>query len=352
MFTAMTFTGDSLRLIDQRRLPHEEIWVDARDLETVAQAIENMTVRGAPAIATAAAYALVLDAQNAQFRTWADYRSRFFQACQRLQATRPTAVNLFNALTSVRQRADAWSNDLLKDQLYVLILAFAQALEADDLSTCKAIGLEGARLAEGRRLRVMTHCNTGSLATAGYGTALGVIRSLHSQNLLEHVYVDETRPYLQGSRLTAFELQAEKIPYSIQTDSAAAYLMRYEHVDMVVVGADRIAANGDTANKVGTYSLAIVAKYHGVPFYVAAPRSTFDPQIPDGRSIPIEMRPPQEVTELGGQPIAPRQAQAKNPSFDVTPAELIAGLITEHGVIRPPFGPGILELFQRPAHRG
>lgn len=351
MFTAMTFTGDCLKLIDQRRLPHEEVWLEGCDLETIAQAIENMTVRGAPAIATAAAFALVIDSQNAAYRTWADYRSRFFQACQRLQATRPTAVNLFNALTSIRQRADAWPATLSKEELYPQILTFAKELEQSDLDTCRAIGAEGAKLAQGRALRVLTHCNTGSLATAGYGTALGVIRALHSQGLIDHVYVDETRPYLQGSRLTAFELQAEQIPYSIQTDSAAAYLMKHEHVDMVVVGADRIAANGDTANKVGTYSLAIVSQYHGVPFYVAAPRSTFDPRITDGRAIPIEMRPPQEVTEFGGHKIAPRQAQAKNPSFDVTPATLIAGLITEYGVLRPPYQQAIVDLFTRPPHK-
>lgn len=349
MFTAMNFTGDSLRLIDQRRLPHEEVWIEGRDLETVAQAIENMTVRGAPAIATAALFALVLDARNAPFKTWADYRARFFQGCQRLQATRPTAVNLFNALNALRQEADTWPSHLPKAELLPLIQACAQNLEQSDLETCRAIGEHGAKLAQDKQSqRVMTHCNTGSLATAGYGTALGVIRSLHGQGLLEHVYVDETRPYLQGSRLTAFELQSEGIPYSLQTDSAAAYLMRYEKVDFVVVGADRIAANGDTANKVGTYSLAIVAKYHGVPFYVAAPRSTFDPQVPDGRSIPIEMRPPQEVTEHGGRAIAPRQAQAKNPSFDVTPASLISGIITEYGILRPPFEDAIRELFQKP----
>lgn len=351
MFTAMTFTGDSLKLIDQRRLPHDEVWLEARDLEAVAQAIENMTVRGAPAIATAAAFALVLDAHNAAYRSWADYRSRFFQACQRLQATRPTAVNLFNALTAMRQLADTWSADLSKGELYPQVLGFAQTLEQADLATCRAIGHEGAKLAAGKKLKVLTHCNTGSLATAGYGTALGVIRSLFSQGLIEHVYVDETRPYLQGSRLTAFELQAEGIPYSIQTDSAAAYLMRHEGVDLVVVGADRIAANGDTANKVGTYSLAIVAQYHSVPFYVAAPRSTFDPSISDGTAIPIEMRPPQEVTELAGQQMAPRQAQAKNPSFDVTPSSLIAGLITEYGVIRPPYGPAIASLFQKAPYK-
>lgn len=352
MFTAMNFTGESLRLIDQRRLPHEEVWIEGKDLETVAQAIENMTVRGAPAIATAALYALVLDARVASFKTWSDYRARFFQGCQRLQATRPTAVNLFNALNAIRQEADTWPAHLPKPELLPLITTCAQNLEQSDLDTCRAIGAQGASLAQGKSaLRVMTHCNTGSLATAGYGTALGVIRSLYSQGLLEHVYVDETRPYLQGSRLTAFELQSEGIPYSIQTDSAAAYLMRYEKVDMVVVGADRIAANGDTANKVGTYSLAIVAQYHSVPFYVAAPRSTFDPSIPDGGAIPIELRPPQEVTEHGGHPIAPRLAQAKNPSFDVTPASLIAGIITEYGILRPPFDAGIRELFQKPLPR-
>ncbi|MBC7660462.1 MAG: S-methyl-5-thioribose-1-phosphate isomerase [Chitinophagaceae bacterium] len=346
MYTAMSFQNDHLKLIDQKRLPHEEIWIDCRTLEDVAQSIENMTVRGAPAIATAAAYGLVLDSLHAQVANWKQYKDRFFENCKRLQATRPTAVNLFNALHAVRRIADLWTDTTPFAQVRKNILEFAIELEAADLSTCKAIGAFGAKLAEGRKLRVMTHCNTGSLATAGYGTALGVIRALHEKGLIEHVYVDETRPYLQGSRLTAFELAAEGIPYSIQIDSAAAYLMKHEHVDLVVVGADRIASNGDTANKVGTYSLAIVAKHHNVPFYVAAPRSTFDPKILHGDQIPIEMRSPREVLEHAGVLVAPARSEARNPSFDVTPNELISGLITEFGILQQPFGPAIQKLFK------
>ncbi len=346
MYTAMTFANDHLKLIDQKRLPHDEIWVDCRTLEDVAQSIENMTVRGAPAIATAAAYGLVLDTLHSQASNWKLYKDRFFDNCKRMQATRPTAVNLFNALHSVRTLADSFKDDTSFEVVKTELLKFAQELEGADLSTCKAIGAHGAKLAKGRKLRVMTHCNTGSLATAGYGTALGVIRALHEQGLIEHVYVDETRPYLQGSRLTAFELQQEGIPYSIQVDSAAAYIMKHERVDMVVVGADRIAANGDTANKVGTYSLAIVAKHHGVPFYVAAPKSTFDPKIPHGDQIPIEMRSPKEVLEHAGVLVAPSKAEARNPSFDVTPNELLAGLITEFGVLEKPFTSSIEKLFK------
>ncbi len=345
MYTAMSFEADQLKLIDQKRLPHEEIWIDCRSLEDVAQSIENMTVRGAPAIATAAAYGLVLDTLQSQAANWKQYKDRFFENCKRMQATRPTAVNLFNALHAVRCLADQWTDSTPFEKIQKHILAFAKDLEAADLSTCKAMGVFGAKLAEGRKMRVMTHCNTGSLATAGYGTALGVIRALHEQALIEHVYVDETRPYLQGSRLTAFELAAEGIPYSIQIDSAAAYIMKHEKVDMVVVGADRIAGNGDTANKVGTYSLAIVAKYHNVPFYVAAPRSTFDSKILHGDQIPIEMRSPKEVLEHAGVLVAPARSEVRNPSFDVTSHELITGLITEFGVLNPPFGPAIQKLF-------
>ncbi len=347
MFTAMTFQDNHLRLIDQRHLPHQEVWVQAEHLHQIAEAIENMTVRGAPAIATAAAFALVLDAQQAKAKAWADYAADFDRNCERLHATRPTAVNLANALRSVKALAAKFAPQQTMQVTVEKLLTFAKELEHADLTTCRAIGQHGAAAQQGQKLRVMTHCNTGSLATAGYGTALGVIRALHSEGRVEHVYVDETRPYLQGSRLTAFELQAEGIPYSIQTDSAAAYLMRYEHVDFVVVGADRIAANGDTANKVGTYSLAIVAKHHGVPFYVAAPLSTFDLKTPDGEAIPIEMRSPLEVTQHAGHAVAPYGADARNPSFDVTPAELIAGIITEHGVIRPPFTESIRKLFTK-----
>lgn len=345
MYTAMSFQADHLKLIDQKRLPHEEIWIDCRTLEDVAQSIENMTVRGAPAIATAAAYGLYLDTFHTTAANWKLYRDRFFDNCKRMQATRPTAVNLFNALHSVRQLADSFSDSTDFAIVRQKLLGFAQELEGQDLATCKAIGAHGAKLAKGRKLRVLTHCNTGSLATAGYGTALGVIRALHEQGLVEHVYVDETRPYLQGSRLTAYELQQEGIPYSVQVDSAAAYLMKHERVDLVVVGADRIAANGDTANKVGTYSLAIVAKHHGVPFYIAAPRSTFDPKIPGGEQIPIEMRSPKEVLEHAGVLVAPARAEARNPSFDVTSHDLISGLITEFGVLEKPYGPAIEKLF-------
>lgn len=345
MYTAMSFQDDHLKLIDQKRLPHEEIWIECRTLEDVAQSIENMTVRGAPAIATAAAFGLYVDTFHTSAANWKQYRDRFFDNCKRMQATRPTAVNLFNALHSVRRLADGFSDSTPFADVKKALLAFARELEGADLATCKAIGAHGAKLAEGRKLRVLTHCNTGSLATAGYGTALGVIRALHEQGLIEHVYVDETRPYLQGSRLTAFELQQEGIPYSVQVDSAAAYLMKHEKVDLVVVGADRIAANGDTANKVGTYSLAIVAAHHKVPFYVAAPRSTFDPKIAHGDQIPIEMRSPKEVLEHAGVLVAPAKSEARNPSFDVTSNELISGLITEFGVLQQPFGLAIEKLF-------
>lgn len=342
----MKFEDNVLRLIDQRYLPHKEVWVVAKSLNDVAEAIENMTVRGAPAIATAAAYALVLDVKESKEKNWKGYKEKFFKNCDRLYATRPTAVNLSNALIEIKNKSALFSIDSDISFVEGQLLVFAKNLEQKDIDTCKSIGFHGTFAETGKALRVMTHCNTGSLATAGYGTALGVIRSLHVDKRLEHVYVDETRPYLQGSRLTAFELQSEGIPYSIQTDSAAAYIMQNERVDMVVVGADRVVANGDTANKVGTYSLAIVAKYHNVPFYVAAPLSSFDIDTPSGNLIHIEMRSPLEVTQHAGQAVAPAGSIAKNPSFDVTPSQLISGIITEYGILRPPFTESIHKLIK------
>jgi len=224
------------------------------------------------------------------------------------------------------------------------IEGLATDLYQDDLATCHAIGAHGAAIAPGKRLRVLTHCNAGSLATAGYGTALGVIRALHAAGKLEIVYADETRPYLQGSRLTAFELEAEKIPYKVIADSVAAYLMQQAKVDWVVVGADRIAANGDTANKIGTYGLAVQSKHHGVEFYVAAPLSTFDLKIATGAGIPVEERDGDEIRIIANRQMAPRNAAVYNPSFDVTPSRLISGIITEKGVLRPPFEQSIAAL--------
>jgi len=346
MFSAMKYGRGCLSLIDQRLLPQEEIWIDCRDLETVAKCIEDMVTRGAPAIGCSAAFGLAIDAGIAEkkFSNWSEYRVYFHEGEERLRRTRPTAVNLFYALDKMKALASSFKPDLPMAEVAMQIDKLARHLFDDDLATCKAIGESGALLAEGKKMRVLTHCNTGSLATAGYGTALGVIRSLAKRGQIEIVYADETRPYLQGSRLTAFELKSEGIDHKVIADSAAAYLMQQGKVDWVVVGADRIALNGDTANKIGTYSLAVNCKHHGVEFFVAAPISTIDFAIESGLQIPVEERSPEEIRVTGSRQMTPVGAPVYNPSFDVTPSTLISGIITEKGVLRPPFRESIAEL--------
>jgi len=346
----MAYGGGALRLIDQRLLPLEAHWIEARDLETVAVAIETMAVRGAPAIGCAAAYALALDAKAAPDGPWAAYAPRFEAGVARLRRTRPTAVNLFYALDKMRDLARAFEAGATVATARPRLEALAQHLFDDDVATCKAIGRHGAdALMEiaPRKLRVLTHCNAGGLATAGYGTALGVIRALAERGRIELVYVDETRPWLQGARLTAYELVTEKIPATLITDSTAAYLMQQGKIDCAVVGADRIAANGDTANKIGTYGVAVACKHHGLPFFVAAPRSTFDVSLAGGAAIPVEERSPDEVRTAGGRFVAPAGMPVYNPSFDVTPASLIAGIITEAGVLVGPYRESIAQFADR-----
>ncbi|HYD56302.1 MAG TPA: S-methyl-5-thioribose-1-phosphate isomerase [Burkholderiales bacterium] len=298
--------GDALELLDQRALPDRTIYVSCRTAEEVAAAIRDMVVRGAPAIGCAAAFGVVL-AKGAP------------SAYEVLAKSRPTAVNLFWALDRMRGAKD--------------LRAEAEAIFAEDLAGNQAIGTHGARLIPDKS-RVMTHCNAGALATAGYGTALGVIRSAKGKGI--SVIANETRPYLQGARLTAYELVQEGIPCTLITDNMAGHLMSRGDVDVIVVGADRIAANGDVANKIGTYALAVLAKRHGIPFYVAAPLSTFDAKIPDGSHIPIEERPAAEVTGYREARWAPEGVEVRNPAFDVTPADLITGIITEKGVVLAP----------------
>jgi methylthioribose-1-phosphate isomerase len=298
--------GDSVEFLDQRLLPEQTVYVRCDTAAEVAKAIRDMVVRGAPAIGCAAAFGIVL-AQGSE------------EAFKLLAASRPTAVNLFWALERMKKAKD--------------LKAEAEAIFTEDLAANHAMGRLGAELIP-NKARVMTHCNAGALATAGYGTALGVIRS--SKNKAISVIACETRPYLQGARLTAYEMVQEGIPVTLVTDSMAGHLMSKGEVDVVVVGADRIAANGDVANKIGTYALAVLAKRHGIPFYVAAPLSTFDPKIPDGSHIPIEERPADEVTGYRGARWAPEGVSVRNPAFDVTPAELITGIICEKGVVLAP----------------
>jgi methylthioribose-1-phosphate isomerase len=336
MFSAMRFEASCLHLIDQRMLPTKELWLRCADLESVAKAIEDMVVRGAPAIGCAAAWGLSIDAGNHRhLKTWSDYREIFSASVERMARTRPTAVNLFYAINAMKETAGKLSATTSMADVHNAFEQKAQHLSDDDIRTCRAIGDHGASLMP-KLANVLTHCNTGSLATAGYGTALGIIRSMHKNGHIRNVWVDETRPYLQGARLTAFELGQDKIPYHLVTDNMAAYLMQLGRVDMVVVGADRIATNGDTANKIGTYGLAVLCKHHNIPFVVAAPKATIDFGISSGKEIPVEERPAKELKEVQGVAVAPADALVWNPSFDVTPAELIHAIVTEDGIFKGP----------------
>ena len=312
------WADDRLRLLDQRLLPLQERTVECRNAADVARAIHDMVVRGAPAIGIAASYGLVLAAQRGD---------SYDKAEAVLAASRPTAVNLRWALQRMR---GVWG----KSPNATALLKEAKRIHEEDLAQNLKMGELGAALLP-QSARVMTHCNTGALATGGHGTALGVIRSAHAQGRIAQVYSTETRPWLQGARLTAWELQREKIPAKLIADSAAAHVMAREKVDWVIVGADRIAANGDTANKIGTYMLAIAAKHHGVKFMVVAPSGTFDLNCPNGAAIPIEDRGARELTEFRGEAVAPAGMAALNPVFDVTPAELIDAIVCERGVISP-----------------
>jgi methylthioribose-1-phosphate isomerase len=332
-FTPIRWRDDALELLDQTRLPETEVWLRCVRPEEVADAIRRLAVRGAPAIGVAAAFGLVLGLNDE--RGLAEPEQRLAEVCALLAATRPTAVNLRWALSQGQQvfREAAAAGAVAARQR---LLAWAQRLHAEDIAANRRIGDHGARLLA-PDCRVLTHCNAGALATAGYGTALGVIQSAWAGGRLAMVWVDETRPLLQGARLTAWELRKLGIPFRLVTDSSAGALMARGMVDRVVVGADRIAANGDTANKIGTYTLAVLAQRHGIPFYVAAPVSTIDPATADGAAIPIEERAPDEVTEVFGRRVAPSDAGALNFAFDVTPHELITAIITDEGVLEPPY---------------
>ena len=326
---------DRLVLVDQTVLPEREIERDYRTWQEVGAAIRTLVVRGAPAIGVAAAFGVVLAARASHAASFDGLLADLETAIKGLAATRPTAVNLFWALDRMRQATVA-SRALPLDAVRARLLAEAQAIRDEDIAANRAMGAHGAALVP-PNARILTHCNAGALATAGYGTALGVVRAAHAQGKVALVWVDETRPVMQGSRLTAWECVREGIPHRLIADVAAASVMSRGEVDLVVTGADRIAANGDTANKIGTYSLAVLAAHHRVPFYVAAPFSTIDPSIASGAQIPIEERDASEVRRVGGQQTAPSASPVFNPAFDVTPAALIAAIVTERGVMRPPY---------------
>lgn len=338
----MTWHGDRLDLLDQTRLPHHVEVVTCRDAADVARAIKDMIVRGAPAIGVAAAYGVALAALSLKHLPREAFFEKLEGLMQLIAASRPTAVNLFWAIERLRRVAQGTPGD--GSAIAAAIVHEANVMHDEDIATNRAIGAHGQALVPDGA-NVLTHCNAGALATVDYGTALGVIRAAHEAGKRLHVWVDETRPYLQGARLTAWELQEAGIPATLITDNMAGHFMARGQVDVVVTGADRIAANGDTANKIGTYSVAVLAAAHGIPFYIAAPLSTIDPAIPDGSHIPIEERPAEEVTHFRGEAVAPHHMRVANPSFDVTPARLIAGIITEQGVLKPPFGPAIQALF-------
>ena len=329
-FQAINWTGSGLQLLDQRRLPHAEIYLDFTDAGAVADAIRDMVVRGAPAIGITAAYAVVLAAQQHIAGSPSNWRTPLLRDMQRLSAARPTAVNLVWALERM-QRCLSRAGDTP----VAALLDEAKHIHQEDIAANRQMGEQGANLIN-KGDSVLTYCNTGSLATGGYGTALGVVRSAWAAHKLVRVFAGETRPWLQGARLTAWELVRDEIPVTLITDNAAAFLMQQQQVQWVITGADRVAANGDVINKIGTYQLAVACRYHGLKMMVAAPLSTLDRDMPDGSQVTIEQRPEAEVLEQAGQRIAARGATAWNPAFDVTPAALVDYLVTEAGVIAAP----------------
>ncbi len=337
MLPTIAWQDDAVVMVDQRKLPGSEIYVRAKSAPEVARAIKTMVIRGAPAIGVAAAYGVALGMRRSQASGTTKFAAEFQRVCELIRATRPTAVNLFWAIERMKKRfaASAQAGESVAE-IKAGLLAEAQRIHDEDLASCRAIGVHGAPLVPDGA-RVLTHCNAGALATAGYGTALGVIRAAVEQGRTVSVLADETRPFLQGARLTAWELTRDRIPTTVITDNMAGWMMQRGEVDLVVVGADRIAANGDVANKIGTYGLAVLAHEHGVPFYVAAPASTIDLATADGTGIPIEERDAREVTHVGPTRIAAEGAAVRNPAFDVTPGRLVSAIVTDRGVYRAPY---------------
>ncbi len=341
MVSTVKWQDDAVVMIDQRRLPAEEVFLTCRDHREVAAAIKGMAIRGAPAIGVAAALGIALGVRRSTAEG-AALRSEFDAICEDLRVTRPTAVNLFWAIERMRRRfleVASASPESMRNAL----LGEALAIQGEDLAACRRMGDLGAALLPDKA-RVLTHCNAGALATAGYGTALGVIRSAARDGKVEQVFADETRPYLQGARLTAWELMHNGIPTTLIADSMAGYMMATGQVNAVIVGADRIAANGDVANKIGTYTVAVLAKENGIPFYVAAPVSTFDLATASGEDIPIEERSEDELTHHSGQRLAPVGVTVRNPAFDVTPHRYVTAIVCERGVARPTYADSLRAL--------
>jgi methylthioribose-1-phosphate isomerase len=342
MIQTLEWTASGVRFIDQTKLPNEEVYVTCKTHEQVADVIRNMVVRGAPAIGVAAAMGIALGIQNSTAENINDLRQEFDDICAMIAKTRPTAVNLFWAISRMRDKFELLSGNSIA-HIKQSLIEEAQRMHAEDIAANQAMGRHGAALmpASGG---VLTHCNAGALATCGYGTALGVIRAAIEQGKKIHVYADETRPFLQGSRLTAWELMKDGIPTTVISDNMAGAMMKQGKIGAIVVGADRIAANGDVANKIGTYTVAVLAKENGLPFYVAAPFSTIDLHTPSGNEIPIEQRNPREVTHFAGKAVTPEGVQVENPAFDVTPAKYVTAIVTERGIARPPFDESLRRL--------
>ncbi|MCM3878541.1 MAG: S-methyl-5-thioribose-1-phosphate isomerase [Vicinamibacterales bacterium] len=337
MLPTIEWNDEGVVMIDQRKLPGAEVYVTCKSPKEVARAIKTMVIRGAPAIGVAAAMGLALGVRSSKATGTQKLATEFYRVCEVMAATRPTAVNLFWAIDRMKRVfAESAGAGQSVDQIKVRLESEARMIHDEDVASCRAMGAHGATLVP-ETARVLTHCNAGALATAGYGTALGVIRGAVELGKKVVVMADETRPFLQGARLTAWELTRDGIDTTVITDNMSGAIMRAGEIDLVVVGADRIAANGDVANKIGTYTVAVLAKEHGIPFYVAAPISTIDLATPDGSTIPIEERNAREVTHVGPTRITPAAAHVRNPAFDVTPNRYVTAIITERGIARAPY---------------
>ncbi len=339
MIPTIEWRDDRVRMIDQRKLPARVSWYTCRGYRDVIRGIREMVIRGAPAIGVAAGMGLALAARSIRTKDYDVFKRRFMEAADEMAAARPTAVNLRWAVDRMRQVAEAGSGRPVEETRKAL-REESERILAEDVEINRAIGRSGLELVPDGAT-VLTHCNAGALATGGYGTALGVIRAAHEAGKRVRVIADETRPWLQGLRLTAFELMEEGIPVTVIADSAAGSLMRRGEIDLVVTGADRIASNGDVANKIGTYPVAVLAREHRIPFYVAAPLSTIDPRVPDGDGIPVEERDPREVSHFRGRCVGPEAVPVRNPAFDITPARYVSAIVTEKGVLRPPYGKAV-----------
>jgi methylthioribose-1-phosphate isomerase len=352
MLPTIAREDDVIVMVDQRKLPVEEVYVRCKTAAEVARAIKTMVIRGAPAIGVAAAMGIALGMRKSRSTGTQRFAAEFYKVCELFAATRPTAVNLFWAIERMKRSFAAAATagesvDQIKDRLD----HEARAIHDEDVASCRALGAFGAEVVPAEAT-ILTHCNAGALATAGYGTALGVIRGAAERGKRVTVLADETRPFLQGARLTAWELLRDGIQTTVITDNMAGAIMRMGDIDLVVVGADRIAANGDTANKIGTYTVAVLAREHNIPFYVAAPLSTIDLATPDGTCIPIEERNAREVTHMAGTRVTPDGALIRNPAFDVTPHRFITGIITERGILRPPYDESLKSAFEAEAAVG